>query len=283
MISSRAIRDFTRDKLSGCSLAAAVLGAGALGAGASILGSSKAADAQTSASTASIANQKQMYDTNKNLLSPFITAGQGGIQQLMDFINPNGGPSGSNPLSALLKLVMPGSDQSKTLEQTPGYQFTAGQGTRAALNSLAARGLGGSPGAIAKGVGGYVSGLASNTWDSVVKNLLSTFQSGSGTMQNLVNSGVTAGGALAGVGTNTANAVSGALTGAGNAQAASANAIGGAVGGLGNSVTTASLLQQLQNGGGGGSIYNPTNLADPGNSLSKINDADAAQYEGLFG
>lgn len=256
MIHSRAFRNFMRDRLSGCSLAAAVLGAGALGAGASIWGSSKAAGAQTDAANAAIANQKSMFDTNKNMLSPFVNAGAGGIDQLKDWLSTSSGTSGGNPLSALLKLVMPGSDQSATLEQTPGYQFSAGQGTRGALNALAARGLGGSPGAIAKGVGGYVSGLASNTWDSVVKNLLSTFQTGGNALQNLVSTGVTAGSSLAGVGTNTANSITGSLTGAGDAQAAGANATGAAVGGLGNSFTTAALLQQLGlGGGGGGGIY----------------------------
>lgn len=235
-------------------VAAAVLGAGALSTGASIWGANKAADAQTGAASASIANQRDIFGQNKNLLTPFINAGAGAIPGLQDWLSSSGGASGSNPLSALIRLVTPGASMSDTLSQTPGFDFSKTQGTRAALNALAARGLGGSPGAIAKGVGGYVSGLAGNTWDSVVKNLLSTFQTGGGMLQNLVNSGVTAGGALAGVGTNTANAVSGALTGAGNAQAAGANATGSAISGMGGSLTTAALLKQLT-GGGGGSIY----------------------------
>lgn len=274
--------DFDPEQRLYCSIAAAVLGAGALSAGAGIWSSGRAVDAQTAAGDKSIAAQQQMYGQNKNLLSPFITAGQGGIPQLQDWLSTSGGSSGNNPLSQLIKLTTPGADMSATLEQTPGYQFNKSQGTRAALNALAARGLGGSPGAIAKGVGGYVSGLAGNTWDSVVKNLLSTFQSGGNALQGLVNTGVTAGGALAGVGTNTANQISGALTGQGNAQAAGANATGSAISGLGNSMTTAALLQQLQGGSGGG-IYSPSNLADPGNSLSNISDAHAAQYENLFG
>lgn len=241
-----------------CSIAAAVLGAGALGAGASIWGASKASDAQSQAADKSIANQQAMFATNKNLLSPFVDAGKGGISQLQDWLSTSGGSGGSNPLSSLLKLVTPGADMSTTLEQTPGYQFSKGQGTRATLNALAARGLGGSPGAIAKGVGGYVSGLAGSTWDSVVKNLLSTFQSGGNALQGLVNTGVNAGGALAGTGSHTADAISGAVTGAGNAQAAGYNAMGSAVGGLGNSFTTSALLQQLTSGGGGGIYGTPS-------------------------
>lgn len=258
MIHSRAFKDHVYRDPFVCFLAAAVLGAGALGAGASIWGANKAAGAQTDAATAAIANQQGMYNTNKGVLDPFIKAGQGGIGQLQDWLSTSGGTGGSNALSSLLKLVTPGPDQSATLQQTPGYGFAQGQGTRGALNALAARGLGGSPGAIAKGVSTFNSGLASSTWDSVVKNLLSTFQTGGNALQGLVNTGVNAGGALAGVGTNTANSITGSLTGAGNAQAAGANATGAAIGGLGNSATTAALLQQLGLGGGaGGGIYTP--------------------------
>lgn len=256
MILSRVIKSYDIEDRLYCTIAAAVLGAGALGAGASIWGANKAAGAQTDAATAAITNQKSMFDTTKNMLSPFVNAGAGGIDQLKDWLSSSGGTTGGNPLSALLKLVMPGADQSATLQQTPGYQFAQGQGTRSALNALAARGLGGSPGAIAKGVSTFNSGLAGQTWDNVVKNLLSTFQTGGNALQGLVNTGVNAGGALAGVGTNTANSITGSLTGAGNAQAAGANATGAAVGGLGNSLTTAALLQQLGLGGGsGGGIY----------------------------
>lgn len=235
-----------------CSIAAAVIGAGALGAGASIWGANKASDAQTNAANAAITQQQGMYASNKGILQPFIDAGTSGIGKLQDWINPT---SGTNPLASLIKLVTPGADMSSTLEQTPGYQFQAGQGTRAALNALAARGLGGSPGAIAKGVGGYVSGLAGSTWQNIVAALSGVQGQETNALQGVVNTGTSAGGALAGVGTNTANSITGSLTGAGNAQAAGANATGAAIGGLGNSVTTAMLLKQLTGGGGGGSIY----------------------------
>lgn len=281
MIRSRAIREFDFSARFRCSVAAAVLGAGVLGAGATAWGANKAAGAQTDAANAAIANQKSMFAANSNNLTPFINAGAGGIGNLQDWLNPAGGASGSNPLASLLKLVTPGGDQNAALAQNPGYQFSVDQGTRAALNALAARGLGGSPGAIAKGVGGFVSGTASQNYNNVVNNLLSTFSAGAGADQNLVNSGITAGSALAGVGTNTANAISGSLTGAGNAQAAGANAIGGAVSGFGNSATTAALLQQLT-GGGGSSIYGGgaagaiNSGAQPGVSNGGLNFLDKA-------
>lgn len=230
-----------------CNVAAAILGAGALSAGSSIFGASKAADAQTDMANASIANQRQMYDENKNLLLPFITAGQ---KQIPGLTRWNDYTDSSSPLNALMKLVMPGADMSATLEQTPGYQFNLGQGLRAANNALAARGLGGSGGAVAKGASTFASGLASNTWQNVVNALTNTFTTGGNAMQNLVNTGATSGNALAGVGSGTANQISSSLIGSGNAQAAGWNAIGSAVGGFGNSIGSAALLQQLTSRGG---------------------------------
>lgn len=265
-----------------CTIAAAIIGAGALGAGASIWGADKAANAQQQSSQASIANTRQttdailgqnreIYDANRNLLSPFINAGVGGIGQLQDWISPTGGSTGSNALSSLIKLVTPGADMSATLAQTPGFQFAQGQGTRQALNALAARGLGGSPGAIAKGVSNYNSGLASQTRDSLVQNLLSTFGAGTNALSGLVNTGVNAGGLVTGagnslMGANTGamtagmNSVNSAITGAGNAQAAGYNAMGSAAGGLGNSLATASLINSLTGSGTNNSVYgNPNN------------------------
>lgn len=245
-------------------VAAAIIGAGALSAGASVFGSSNAADAQRDAANASITNQNAMYDKNANMLSPFITAGSSQIGQQQQLLDPN---NTSGPLNALMKLLMPGADQSATLEQTPGYQFANTQGLRSANNALAARGLGGSGGAVAKGAASFSSGLASQTWQSVVNSLQNLFSGQAGAGQNLINTGASSGNALAGIGSNVANANSTALIGAGNASAASSNAIGSAVGGLGNSAATAYLANKLGSGSGvygsgtgDGSWYGPSSL-----------------------
>ncbi len=246
-----------------CEVAAAVLGAGALSAGASIFGASKAANAQQQAAQASIAAQQQMYERNRNTLSPFINAGTGGLENLKNWITPGGG----NPLETLIRLVTPGANMTETLRSMPGYQFQENQGTRAIMNRLAARGLGGSAGAVARGVGQYVTGLADTTWGNMVDKTRGVFETGTNALQGLVNTGLSAGNALAGVGTNTANAISGALTGAGNAAAAGYNAIGSAAGGLGNNLLMASLLSGGGGfgGGGGGSIYGNTGMIPVGN------------------
>lgn len=235
-----------------CEIAAAVIGGAALSAGASIYGANKASDAQSAAAQASIQQANLTYGRNQATLQPFISGGTNALTNLTNFTDAN---NPNSPLAQLMKLTMPGADMSATLAQTPGYQFTQSQGIRGIQNALAGRGLGGSAGAITKNVGDYTAGLASNTWDSVVKNLLATFGSGTNALQGIVSTGANSGAALAGSGNASMNAINSALTGQGNAQAAAANATGSAVGGLGNSISTAAMLQQLTGGSGGGSVY----------------------------
>jgi hypothetical protein len=303
--SQRAFREFDPSERLYCDIAVGILGAGALGAGATIFGASKAADAQTQAAQASIANQQQMYAQNRGELQPFISAGQGGIQNLQDWLNPNGnntfsqlqnwvnpsgGAGGNNPLSQLMRLTTPGADMSAALAQTPGYQFALGQGLRASNNQLAARGLGGSGGAVAKGADQFATGLAGNTWQSVVQALQNTFNSGTtalqgtfgtgaGALQNLVNSGVTAGSSLAGVGTNTANAISGSQIGAGSAQAAGYNAIGTGISqnAYPSGIALAQLLGGNQGGNptyGGGNIFTGVYGGSSSNPLPGLSPSD---------
>lgn len=233
-------------------VAVAVLGAGVVGAGASIYGANTAANAQTSAAQAAIQQQQSMYANNQGVLSPFIQAGQGQIGAQQSLLSGQSGP-----LAALTALTTPGANQNATLAQTPGYQFSLDQGLRASNNQLAARGLGGSGGAVAKGATNYAEGLAGTTWQSVVQALQNQYTAQTGAGQNLINSGSGAASALAGVGTNTANSISGSLTGAGNAQAAAANATGGAIAGAANQLPSNLLLSQLLSGqgAGAGGIY----------------------------
>lgn len=236
-----------------CSVASALIGGG-LGLAGTIGGSLIGSNAQTNASNNAIATQKSMFGEAKNALSPFIDAGKGGIANLQSFIDPN---NANSPLAALLKLVMPGANMTDTLSQTPGYQFTEDKGLRAVNNALAARGLAGSGGAVAKGAGDYVTGLASNTWQSVVNSLLSVFTGGVGSMQGLVNTGANSAGNLAGGAITSGNNIAGNQIGIGNAQAGAATNIGAGLGNFGNSLSTAMMLNKLTGAGGsgGGSMY----------------------------
>lgn len=229
---------------------------GAIVGGANLLGnlwgSSTAAGAQTQASQAAIQNQQQMFAKLQGLAQPYIGAGSNALSSIQGLANTS---DPNSPFSQLLKLVTPGADQTATLEQTPGYQFTQSQGLRGINNALAARGLGGSGGAVARGVGQYTTGLAQNTWQSVVQNLLSSLTGGAGVLQGVANTGANALGGLTGAGTSTANQVSSSLTGIGNAQGAAATSIGNSIGstatGIGNNYMLSQLIGQSQGVGGG--------------------------------
>lgn len=253
-------------------VATAILGAGVAGAVSTAYGANKAADAQTNATNSAIANQQQMYAQNKDILSPFIQGGASQIPFMQQLLDPN---NQSGPLAALQKLTMPGADMSATLAKTPGYQFSLDQGLRASNNQLAARGLGGSGGAVAKGATNYAEGLAGTTWQSVVQALQNQFNSQTGATQNLINTGAGSANALAGVGTNTANAVSGALGYQGNAQAAGANATGAAI----SNAATPSALALNQLLGGSSGVYTPQQIAGLGQmQAGQMTDAQANAY-----
>lgn len=236
-------------------LATAVIGAGVIGAGASIYGANKAADAQTNAANASIAAQKDQFGQTKDALQPFINFGQGQTGNAAAFSNT------SDPNSVLSKLLAltgagPGgsTDMNAALANTPGYQFSLEQGNKAVTSGLAARGLAGPGGALAKGGANYAEGLAGTTWQSVVNALQNAYSSGSGSLQNMVNTGAGAASSLAGNSTAVGQGISNSLIGSGNAQAGAATATGNAIGGGASSVSSALLLKQLLgNNGAAGS------------------------------
>jgi hypothetical protein len=257
-----------------CHVGAAILGAGALGAGASIFGANKAANAQTAAANAAINAQQQMFNTSKQELQPFIDSGKATLPELQAFLNTS---DPNSPLASLLKLTTPGADMTATLEQTPGFQFANTYGQKAVGNALAARGLAGPGGALAKGSANYAEGLAQTTWQNVVNALTNSVTTGANTLQNLTNTGAGAASSLAGNATTTGQGISSSLIGAGNAQAGAATAGANAIGGLGQSASSAVLLNQLLGGGGGGLYANPINAGTAsGVSDGGFNFLDAA-------
>ena len=228
-------------------VAAAIVGAGVVGAGASIYGANKAADAQTNAANQATQAQLGMFNTAKDQLQPFIDTGKNTLPQLTawnDSSNPN------SPISQLLKLVTPGPDQNAALAQTPGYQFSLQQGQKAVTSGLAARGLAGPGGALAKGGANFAEGLAGNTWQSVVNALLGTYQGGGNALQNIANTGAGSAGTLTGAATQTGGQIGSNMIGAGNAQAGAAIGTANAIGSGANSVSSATLLSQLLNKNG---------------------------------
>lgn len=296
-----------------CCIAAAAIGgvASLAGAGISAWGASNAADKQVQAQQAAIAAQQQMFNTTQQNLSPFIGAGSGAIGQLQSYLNnPNstlaqaaGLNNTSDPnsaLSKLLSLTTPGSNQTAALMSTPGLQFASQYGTMAADNSLAARGLAGPGGSLAKAVSDYNQGLASTQWSNIVSalqgalnsgtsNLLSTYGAGATPLQNLVNTGSNAAAGLASNATATGQGIASSTTGIGNAQAGAAtsigNSFGGAVSGIGNNISNLNTLSVLAGQGGlTGGVYTPSQIQAFGNMpATSLTDAQANAYGAAYG
>lgn len=112
------------------------------------------------------------------------------------------------------------------LQNTPGYQFTLAQGLKSTNNALAAQGLGLS-GAQAKGLSGYATGLADQTYNQQYNNALSTYNTNYQVaannvknLQDLVNTGQNSAAQTGQAGLSAANSAGNYLTQAGNAQAA---------------------------------------------------------------
>lgn len=283
-------------------IAAAVGGVAALGGAAiSAYGANSAADKQVAAQQAGIAAQQGMFNTSQQNLQPFIQAGSGAIPQLQAYLNnPNstlsqaaGLNNTSDPNSALSKLLgltTPGASQTSTLEQTPGFQFASQYGTMAADNSLAARGLAGPGGSLAKAVSDYNNGLASTQWSNIVgalqgslstgtSNLLNTYGAGAAPLQNLVNTGANAAGGLASNATATGQGIANSETGIGNAQAGAAtsigNSFGGAVNNIGTSLNNQNILSMLTGGGG---LYGSLGGANGGTAASPLAGLTSSDY-----
>jgi hypothetical protein len=140
------------------------------------------------------------------------------------------------------------------LSQTPGYQFTLGQGMQAAQNGFAAQGLGAS-GAAQKGAINYAEGLAGTTFQQQFQNYLSQNQQIYNMLGGVSGSGQNAGANLGSLGLQAAGTAGNALQSAGNAQAAgtigAANATIGGINSLSSGATLASMLSPNGLFGGG--------------------------------
>ena len=136
----------------------ATLACGLLGAGSSKKAGGKAPDASNKAAEL----QMQMFQQTQANLAPFRTAGA----EVLPALNALAlsGPTGGGPdYITQAAGERPGQMTQAELEQTPGYQFTLGQGLKAVQSAAAARGLGVS-GAALKGAATYATGLANTTY-----------------------------------------------------------------------------------------------------------------------
>lgn len=228
-------------------MVAAAVGIGAAVAGTAVSASASKSAANTQAAAANNAAQVQWNEFNQlqENQQPYMQLGANTIPQLQGQLGKLGGMQFNfNPTE-------------QQLEQTPGYQFTLNQGLNTVNNSLAAKGLNLS-GAQAKGIAGYTTGLADQTYQQQYQNALQQFQANYGVqsdqynrLSGLVGLGQNSAAFTGNSGLQTANNVGNYITQAGNAQAAGtigqANAINKGLSSLGS-------LGMLA-GGGGGSFY----------------------------
>lgn len=248
----------------------------AIGAGSSIisgiLGSKAAQDAKdaqigaeqnvlannNAAKDASLATNRDLYQSETKAFQPYQSTGTGALQQLAAG-TANGGVFNSTPTGE------------QVLAQDPGYAFRLQQGQQALLRAAAAGGGVGSGGTL-KAAQQYGQDYASNEYQNAYSRYANTRQANYGNLLNLAGMGQTAnsqfatatgqyGGAVTGVTMGTAQQNADALAGIGNAEAAgsigSANAWSGALQGLAKSATgipaSATPFNASGYGGGAGS------------------------------
>jgi hypothetical protein len=190
--------------------------------------SQQAAQEQLQGTQEAIKTQQGMFNTAQSALSPYYTAPAQSQATLQSLLNPSTAQS--------------------TLQNLPGFQFASQWGDLATTNQLAAEGLGGSSGPLAKGLSDYNNGLAQTYYTNYAN-----------TLQQSVNSGLGGASALAGNATNTGQAIGQTQQAGANALAAgtlgSANALAGGLSSAGGSLSTALMLNALNGSGGGAGLY----------------------------
>jgi hypothetical protein len=249
------------------SIPTAIAGAGVLGAAGSVASSviganaaEKAASEQANAAKTAAQIQQQEFQQTQGNLSPFVQGGQSAFANLLGLTGNGPGGNGIGPLTTPFNPTM------ATLAQTPGYQFTLGQGELGVQNSFAAQGLG-SSGAAVKGATNYAENLASTTYQQQFQNFLQQNQQIYSMLGGLANTGESAA-AMTGQQGLTAAANTGSfLTAGAAAQAAggigAANAIGGGIGGITGAGSNTALLLALNQGGLFGGGNNPGFITNP--------------------
>jgi hypothetical protein len=127
----------------------------------------------------------------------------------------------------------------------------------ATTNALAARGLGGSSGPLARGISDYNQGLAGTSFSSLVNALQTYANMGTTAAGSLANAAGTAGANVGGLTASTNNTIGTTQSNIGNANAAgilgSGNAVQNGINGVGNIPMNALLLNKYlsRNSGAG--------------------------------
>lgn len=215
------------------SIPTAMLISGGLSAGGSLVSgvmganaATQAANIQSEATDKASAQTLQMYNMNKEMMSPFIDAGKTGMSGVINLLG-----AGQMDPAAIQSF----------LAKTPGYQFMLEQGLQGVQNSYAAKGLA-SSGAALKGASEYTTGLAGTHFQELFGNFLDTARLGEG-----------AGAAVAGMGAQSQQQINDLITGGATARASgvvgSTNAMMAGLTGATNAIGQNIMLSGLYGGG----------------------------------
>ena len=207
-------------------VAAAVIGGAVVAAGGAMAAGSAASSATRDASNAAIQQQQSALAQQKEMAAPYTQLGQnamGAYQNLLGI-----GPDGKvNPQLA-----------QQTLQNMPGYQFAQQQGQNQTLAAAGAMGMGLSGNTLA-GLSKYNQGLADQTYQQELQNLLAPVQIGqaaaAGQSANIGNAATNMGNIQMQQGQNNANIATGTIGG-----------ITGSIGNALNSYTTMNTLAGLR-------------------------------------
>lgn len=193
-------------------IGAALLGSAGIGALGSIMGGNSQEDAANAAS----AQQMAMFQQTRKDNLPWMQAGQGGLNALMQLYGME-----SDGLGNYTRASDPGAAM-RMLQQDPSYQFRFNQGQGAIENSAAARG-GLMSGNTLRALSDYGQNMASTEYSNVANRLAGLSGVGQAGAQFIGNAGM-----------NTASQVGNNMMTSGQARASGyagvANSLGNAMG-----------------------------------------------------
>ena len=248
----------------GTALALGALASAGGGIASSVIGSkasNKAATQQAAGQQAGIDETRRQFDVSQANSQPFVEAGQQSIGSLMDALKSGKfglGSAGAAPADFKAPTL-------EEVQQTPGYQFAAQQGSKGILQASAAGG-GGISGGTSKALQGYQTNLANTTYGDAFSRAMQAYQSqlaGYGTrlaanqqefgqMFAPAQLGARATADINQIGGNASSTIAQLMAGIGSSRAAGtmggAASIANGVGGATNSINQSLLLAKLFGG-----------------------------------
>ncbi len=237
------------------SLASTITGTlpGLLQGAAGIYGSQNAAQTQTNADANAIGTQQSTLGNISNIWGTQQNLGQGAQTALGAALGTNGQPANYS-----------------NFYNMPGYQFAVNQGTQAIQRQAASMGSAYTPNTAAA-VGQYVTGTASQDYNTYISQLMSAAGLGSTANQGLQTANQATGNNISTLQQNQGQAQASGVTGA-------SNAIGGLFGA--NGVGT-SLIGAAGNYLSGGGSVGSANYGGTNQLATSVNNADYSGVGGL--